>query len=204
VVEDCLFADIYDAGVTHQGGSESDVPERVYFRNNLFIHNGIAAYECRGPAAREIYFENNTCVWAGGDLSMQGEPGPRQSEIYPRPMGHHVFLWRIDWPEKMGNVYIRNNIFYQAPPGAAIYSIFDPADEKHLVLDNNCYWQTTGELLCRMNGKDYTPGEFASYQTQCGQDVHSLLANPQFIDEAAADYRLRADTPCPQAGRKAD
>ncbi|MFH1005910.1 MAG: hypothetical protein V1800_00220 [Candidatus Latescibacterota bacterium] len=202
LVEDCVFENIYDAGVTHQGSPESDVPERVHFRNNLFVHCGIGAYECRGPAAREIYFENNTCVHAGGDLSMQGEPSPRQSEIYPQPMGNHVFIWRIDWSNQMGPIYIRNNIFYEAPHSAAIYSIIDPEDERNLVIDHNCYWQTTGNTLCLLNGKTYRPADWPRYQAECRQDTHSLLADPKFINPEASDYRLRQDTPCPDAGRK--
>jgi hypothetical protein len=202
VVEDCVFENIYDAGVTHQGTTDGDVPERVYFRNNLFVHCGIGPYECRGPAAREIYFENNTCIHAGGELSMQNEPSPRQSEIHPQPMGHHVFIWRIDLPDKMGPIYIRNNIFYEAPHGAAVYSIIDPKDEKHLVLDNNCYWQTTGNILCRLNGKEYRPDDWARYQKECNQDAHSLLADPKFVNSAAGDYRLQKSSPCPNAGRQ--
>ncbi len=201
-VEDCVFENIYDAGVTHQGSDTSDVPERVYFRNNFFLHCGIGAYECRGPAGREIFFENNTCVHAGGPLSMQNEPSPRQSEIYPQPMGHHVFIWRMDWPDKMGPIYIRNNIFYEAPHGAAVYSIISPEYERNMVLDNNCYWQTTGDTLFLLNGKTYRPADWPLYQKEYRQDAHSILANPKFINPKAGDYHLQKDSPCPNAGWK--
>jgi hypothetical protein len=195
-----VFENIFDAGVTHQGSLEGEVPERIYFRNNLFIHCGIGAYECRGPAAREIYFENNTCVHAGGEFSLQGE-ATRESEFYPYPISHHVFIWWIDWSDKMGPVYIRNNIFYEAPLGAAIYSVISPEDEKHLVIDRNCYRQTTGEILCRLNGKDYRPADWTRYQKECNQDGQSILADPKFIDADGSDYRPAKDTPCPNAGR---
>lgn len=199
-VKDCVFENIYDTGVTHQGSDKSDIPERIYFRNNFFIHCGLSAYECRGPAAREIYFENNTCVHAGGDFSMQGEPSLRQSEIYPSPVGHHVFIWLIDWSDRMGPIYIRNNIFYQAPHGAAIYSIISPEDERNLVIDHNCYWQTTGNILWRLNGKDYSPADCTRYQKECSQDAHSLLADPGFMNPDASDYRLRSDSPAFKLG----
>jgi hypothetical protein len=200
LVERCVFDNIYDSGVTHQGGETSDTPQRVVFRNNLFVNCGMAAYEWRGPSARDITFEHNTCVNAGGGFSMQGEAPPRQSEIYPQPMGHHVFIWRLDRPEELGPIYIRDNIFYEAPYGAAVYSIIDPAEEKKFVLDRNCYWQTTGELLIHMGGKSYRPAEFQAYRKECGRDLHSILADPKFIDEKAFDFRLRPDTPCPDAG----
>jgi len=202
LVEDCVFHDIYDAGVTHQGGDTSGVPERVYFRNNLFVHCGIAPYECRGPAARDIYFENNTCIHAGGDLSMQGEPSPRQSEIYPQPMGHHVFIWRLDWPDQMGPIYIRNNIFHEAPHGAAVYSVASPEYERHFVIDHNDYCQTTGNMLFLLGGKTYRPSDWSAYQKETGQDAHSLLADPQFVNPQTGDYRLKPTSPCLTMGRR--
>ena len=194
-VEDCLFDNIYDSGVTHQGGQTRHIPQRLYFRHNLFIDCGMAAYECREPS-QDVYFEYNTCINSGGGFSMQGETPPRQSEIHPQPMGHHVFIWHIEPNTQPGNVYIRHNIFSQAPYGAAIYSIIDPADERRFVIDHNCYWQTSGILLIHMAGRFYGPSDFARYQADYHQDAHSMLADPRFIDEPYADYRLRDDSPC--------
>lgn len=94
-VEHCTFDNIYDAGVTHQGGETRRIPERLYFRYNYFSRCGFSAYECREPS-QEIYFEYNVSVNAGGGFSPQGEAPPRQSEIYPQPVGHHVFIWKIN------------------------------------------------------------------------------------------------------------
>jgi hypothetical protein len=171
-VEGCRFEAIYDSGVTHQGGETRNIPERLYFRDNLFLDCGMAAYECREPS-REVYFEHNTCVITGGGFGLQGEPSPRQSEIHPQPMGHHVFIWRIDPDTQPGFVYIRHNMFGQAPHGAALYSIIDPVDERKLVLDHNGYHQTTGDLLIHWGGRSYRPSEFSRYQTDSGQDRHS-------------------------------
>jgi len=203
-IEGCIFSNIYDSGVTHQGGDQSGTPKQLYFRNNLFIDCGMAAYECRGPAAQEVYFENNTCVNAGGGFALQGETPPRTSEIYPRPMGHHVFIWLIEQGTQNRNVFIRNNIFYEAPYGAAIYSIIDPKDEKQLVIDNNCYWQTKGNLLVLMNCKHYSTLNFSIYQLECEQDLHSIIADPMFVNEATCDYNLQKVSPCKGVGMKFD
>ncbi len=174
IVEGCYFDNIYDSGVTHQGGETRNIPERIYFRNNFFNNFGMSAYECREPS-QEIYFEHNTCVNAGCGFSMQAEIPPRQSEIYPQPMGHHVFIWRVEPGTQPGKVYIRHNIFSEAPYGAAIYSIIDPIDERQFVIDNNQYWQTTGDLLMRFGGNNYNIIEFDRYQAECGQDALSIL-----------------------------
>jgi predicted outer membrane repeat protein len=207
-VEHCVFDNIFDAGVTHQGGETRNIPERVYFRHNLFIDCGLAAYEFREPA-QEVYFEYNTCVNSGGGFHMQGNPPPRESAIsvrvrnnqlvemieWPTPaeletgdltlidVGHHVFVWRVDRGTQPGPVYIRNNVFCETPYGAAFYAVIHKEDLRHFVLDGNTYWQTTGELLTTMSGRAYRPEEFARYQADWGQDKHSKIARPTFVNE---------------------
>ncbi|MDD5705232.1 MAG: hypothetical protein PHR35_04865 [Kiritimatiellae bacterium] len=198
-VEGCVFDNIYDSGVTHQGGHAADIPQRIFFRDNLFYGCGMAAYECREPS-REIYFERNTCIASGGGFSMQGETPPRQSEIHPQPTGHHVFIWRVEPGTQAGAVHIRDNIFHKAPYGAAVYSIIDPVDAGKFTLDRNCYWQIPGGMLVHMNGKSYMPGDFAAYQKECGQDQNSIVADPGFADEAGGDYSLSTSSPCSGMG----
>jgi predicted outer membrane repeat protein len=175
LVENCTFNNIYDSGVTHQGSIPSGPYERIYFRNNTFTACGMAAYECRGPAPAEVYFENNTCIDTGGGFSMQGETSPRRSEIYPQPMGHHVFIWLIDKGTQKGHVHICNNTFKEAPYGAAIYSIIDPEDERQFLIDYNSYKQTTGDLLIRMNDRLYGRDEFEQYRAETGNDLYGSM-----------------------------
>lgn len=226
-VEGCLFDNIYDSGVTHQGGETRNIPERLYFRNNLFIDCGLTAYECREPS-QEVYFEHNTCINTGGGFSMQGESPPRPSDPYPQPLGYHVWVWMIDPHTQPGNVYIRHNIFYEAH-GAAICLINDPADDRKFVLDHNCYWQTNGRPLMRLgNGvrnwaeamknwqtaggplidwegrHSYLPSDFSRYQTEYGQETHSRVARPLFVDEPRGDYRQRDESPCLEMGVRTD
>jgi hypothetical protein len=217
-VEGCLFDNIYDSGVTHQGGQTRNIPERLYFRNNLFLHCGLAAYECREPS-REIYFEHNTCVNTGGGFSLQGEDPPRPSDPYPQPLGYHVWAWMIDPQTQPGKVYIRRNVFYQSR-GAAICLTVAPADERRFVLDHNAYWQAAGKpLVERGNGvknwaeamktsslmdwggrRSYRSSEFACYQAESGQDKHSRIVKPLFINEAAGNYYQRPESPCQGLG----
>jgi hypothetical protein len=207
LVEGCIFDNIYDSGVTHQG-SNTVTSYNVYYRDNVFSNFGMAAYEYRGPAARDVFFENNTCLYAGGGFSLQGLAPPRMSEIYPRPMGHHVFIWLIDSLTQTGKVYIRNNIFYQASLGAAIYAIYDkttdisPRVMSNIVIDHNCYYQQApaDTLLIRMNGKSYSVAQFALYKSECRHDSSSFVANPGFADLAGGDFHLVSTSPCIDTG----
>ena len=227
-VEGCVFDNIYDVAVTHQGGGTRHIPERIYFRDNLFVGCGLAAYECREPS-REIYFEHNTCIDGGGGFSMQGEVPPRRSDPYPQPIGYHVFIWMIDPCTQPGNVFIRHNIFGKGH-GATISAVIAPADERNFVIDHNAYWQTTenlliqfsrladgktwaealtslvetGKLPIQMGCPSYRPPEFSRYQAECRQDEHSLVSRPLFVDETGGDYRQQNKSPCLDMGMRID
>ena len=149
VVESCLFDNIYDAAVTHQGGGTLNIPERLCFRNNLFRSCGLAAYECREPS-RDVVFERNTCIDGGGGFSMQGEIPPRRLDPYPQPVGYHVFIWMIDAGTQPGRVFIRDNVFCESY-GAAISAILDPADEHQFMVTANDARQSAGVLRTQLS-----------------------------------------------------
>ena len=223
-VEDCLFDNIYDSAVTHQGGGIRHIPERIYFRNNLFSNCGLSAYESREPG-REVYFEYNTCINSGGGFSMQGESPPRKSNPYPQPVGYHVMIWLIEPNTQAGPIYIRHNIFYKSY-GAAISAVIDSADMRKFVIDQNSYYQpaknkvfqfchlakekswseaidsmvSTGKMPIHED-RYYTSKEFPLYQKERGQDKNSRIAKPRFVNENSGDYRQRKDSPCLEIGK---
>jgi hypothetical protein len=201
-VEACRFDNIYDAGVTHQGGGTRNVPERIIFRDNLFLRCGLSAYECREPC-REVFFERNICIDSGGGFAMQGEKPPRASEIYlrergddevdlvllesisgsreqsprgirPIEVGHHVFIWRIDEGTQDGLVSIRDNIFHEAPRGAAVYSIIRSADMRHFELDGNRYSESGEGLLAYLCGRSYGMNEIDLLREEWGYERHGI------------------------------
>lgn len=136
-VENCTFYNIYDSAITHQGGDDCEIADRLIIRNNVFEKCGMGAYEQRDLMPRYAEFCNNVCKDAGEGFSKLGEIMPRKSEIWPEPMGHHIFLWRIDNPTKDGGILIENNVFGDAPYGKAIYARISPDAKKQLIIKNN-------------------------------------------------------------------
>jgi len=159
-VEKCIFEDIYDSGVTHQGGKNCKPPVNLHVDNNLFIKCGMGAYEGRDRVPINSSFNNNICVNAGCGFSKNGATMPRCSEIWPQPMGHHVFLWRMEQGTEKGKMQIKGNVFCHAPYGAPIYSIISEEAESQFEIANNSY--CAGDyLLARRGGIEYT--SFESY-----------------------------------------
>ena len=168
VVEDCIFKNIYDSCVTHQGGGDKLLPAKNFIcKHNTFDTYGMAALELRDIVATGFYFTDNECNNAGCGFAMLGEELPRSSEIWPQPMGHHVFMWRMERATVGGHVEIKNNYFGQAPVGAAIYSIISLDAEAQFVIDENTYTQNK-TLLVRYNGENFS--DFLEYTEKTGND----------------------------------
>lgn len=177
-VENCLFEEIYDSCTTHQGMTERRGPSKhIVIRGNTFKNYGMAAYELRDMVTADSVFKNNVCLGAGLGFSLQGETPPRKSELWPQPMGHHLFIWRIKGASEGGSFTVRGNVFGDAPYGAAVYSTASEAAERQIRLCGNTYRIGDGEdpLLVRWNGKNYRAWEFGAYLRDTGNDTGSRL-----------------------------
>lgn len=153
-ISGCYFNDIYDSATTQQGSRKCEQAVGFIIKDNVFIKCGMAAYEQRDRMPVSAEFTDNICIDAGEGFSKLGEDMPRYSEIWPEPMGHHIFLWRID-NDNSGHLAIKNNIFYNAPYGAAIYSIISKDAEKVCDIENNIYYTENEELINRFGGINY-------------------------------------------------
>ena len=171
LVEGCHFKNIYDSCVTHQGPGAATVPTREFIcRNNVFDTYSMAAFEYRDKMPINSSFTGNTCIDAGCGFGMLGETLPRKSEIWPQPMGHHIFMWRIPEAEEGGNLVIEDNFFGEALVGAAIYSIISPEAEAQVRFANNTFTKND-TLLVRWGGENYN--DLEAYKAATGQDAGS-------------------------------
>ena len=171
LIENCSFKSVYDSCVTHQGPGEDTKPaERFICRGCHFDTYGMAAFEYRDKLPIDSAFIGNTCTGAGCGFAMLGEELPRRSEIWPQPMGHHIFMWRIDHATDGGRLEIRDNHFGPAPVGAAIYSIISPEAEAQVTLENNLYTENA-TLLNRFGGENFC--DLDTYKARSGQDKNS-------------------------------
>ncbi|MFZ5832748.1 MAG: right-handed parallel beta-helix repeat-containing protein [Planctomycetota bacterium] len=61
-------------------------------------------------------------------------------------------------------------------------------------VDHNLYWSTSPATPL------FDQRDFREWQATSGQDQHSLLADPKFVDAANRDFRLQPDSPAFQVG----
>ena len=83
----------------------------------------------------------------------------------------------------------QNNIVYwsEAPLLGSNWS------NGHFLLDNNLYWRTDGKPV------DFKGLSLADWQKK-GQDLHSLVQDPLFVDPLKGDFRLKAGSPALKLG----
>lgn len=169
-VENCYFYNIYDSAITHQGKVGCRPAVNSNFDNNFIAYCGMAAYECRDFIPINTSFNNNTCINAGEGFSKLGEEMPRASQIYPLPMGHHVFIWRIDKPTDGGSLEIKGNKFINAPYGAAIFSMASEDATEQMAIDENTYFSENTELCNYFYGNFFS--DFDTYQKTMKMDLN--------------------------------
>ena len=186
-IEECYFNNVYDSCITHQGNKEYCPAKNLVMRGNLFIDYGMGAYEGRDAMPIDSVFGDNLCLKAGGGFSAFGDSKPRKSEIYPQPMGHHIFMWRMPKATEGGSFEISGNQFYDAT-GAAVYSIISPEAEAQMNIHDNQYWTGNQGLFQRVNGKNYPPDQFDTYMQEYRDTDSAWTEAPDL--QALAQNRL--------------
>lgn len=97
------------------------------------------------------------------------------------------------------NNVVANNII-AANTNADLVMARPSADAGGNSSDYNLFYQRSGALNNRL---DYAGVQtsLAQWQKSTGHDMHSLVADPRFMDQSKNDYRLRAGSPAKGAGK---
>ena len=191
LVQRCRLWEIYDAALTNQNNAPNVKQHNIRYRNNL-IWNCEYSFEYwnRPGSSRthHVCFENNTCVSAGGGWGHIQRPDPS---------GRHLCFYSSPAPAR--EVSIRNNVFLEAT-GNAFYAPGWPKSAlAALVMDNNCWYQSTG-IMIRLKDAAYSMARFAAYQSEQNKEPNSIAARPLLVDVGSGDFRLAESSPCIDAG----
>ena len=184
LVERNRIWEVYDAALTNQGNGDDSDQINITYRHNI-IWNAEYSFEFwNRPATsitRNIVFEHNTCVDAGYCWSHAQRPNPN---------GAHLMFYHN--PAATTEFVVRNNIFVRSSDRCTrMWNDW----RKGLSMQNNLYWSPDKPILRWIEKADYPATDFARYQAELGLDATSLVAEPQFLNPAAHDYRLTSGSP---------
>jgi hypothetical protein len=166
LVEKCRIWDIYDAGLTNQGGGKNAQYNIRYRSNTVWNCEYSFEYWNRPEASttRDIHFEGNLCFNAGKGWSHSQRPWPA---------GVHLMFFANT--ARTRGFHVRNNTFHLAE-NSAIH--IDPKHWnglKDLVLAGNVYYQPADRALVRWGKKVYLARDFDAYRRETGKDRTSKL-----------------------------
>lgn len=191
LVERCRLWEIYDAALTNQSSGPLTPQYNIVYRNNVIWNSEYSFEYWNRPEESEthhIYFENNTCVNAGGGWGHSQRPDPS---------GRHLCFYSS--PARAHDIYIRNNIFCEALGNAFYAPSWTREAIDALVMDHNCWLQSTGDMIA-FKDKTYTMADFDQYRKDYGKEPHSIVGDPLFVDRAKNNFRITEESPCRGAG----
>ena len=202
-VQRCKLWEIYDDAVTNQGNASAGGTVQQYnlhYINNLIWNCSESSFcffiqpaTVSGSYMKNIYFENNTCVNAGGGWAASQRPNLKGFQIYCSAN-----------TAPTDSIFIRNNIFYQSRCFIFIDNSSVPT-WSYITSDYNCcYTQNNADTIVAFWTSSslsiYTEPQFASYQTNTNRDLHSFIADPLFVSTGSNDYTLLSNSPCINTG----
>lgn len=169
----CDLGGIYTLGASEGTTVSNNVVHHVY----PFAYGGYGIYSDEGSSG--ITVENNlvyTCKSSGFDLHY-GKENIIRNNIFALNLSDQL---QANDAEEHKSFTFTNNIIY-----------FDKGNllsgnwhKFNLFSDYNCYWDT------RTKDIPFADKSFSGWQ-KSGKDVHSIIANPLFVNPAAFDFHFK-------------
>ena len=181
-VSKCKIWEIYDTGITNQNHTIPVSQNNIKYQNNLIWNCGLSSFEfwCKPSTSTvdDIYFENNTCLFAGSGWGIQR----------PDYYGVHVLI--SGNIAQTDTVYIRNNIFFEAQ--RTIYAFQDSANGQYELDYNVIYQPTANDTLFAFfpSNQIYTYLDSSAYTNTLNKDVNSIFGNPDFTNLTGLNFSL--------------
>ena len=199
IVQRCRFWEIYDDAVTNQCTPSNSGPAQQYnlfYRNNLIWNCSESSYCCdlrpavvTGSFLKNIYFENNTCVNAGGGWAAAQRPDLK---------GFQIYFSQITAPTD--SIFIRDNVFYKS---RAVLFVDNTSVQtlNYTIMDyNDWYTQNSTDTIVALWTSAslgiWTKPQFGAYQTANNEDLHSFMADPLLTNPDSNNYHLTTQSPC--------
>ena len=183
VIQNNVIYDCHPMFSEHARGIYLDQSSRgIVVRNNIVYDTGDGAVLLHG--CRDNVIENN--------IFLQGH----ESQAY--------FCFERGESVGQGNVFRRNIIVY-SQADSSLYQMYPQVTPTNCRIDQNvihCPPQLQRVRISMVDGKWVNP-PVTKQPREAGLDVNSVFADPQFVDYAAGDLRLKKTSPALGLGFKA-
>ena len=174
---------VYTLGISDGTTVSGNVAHDVY----SYSYGGWGLYNDEGST--NIRLENNLTynTKSGGYHLHYGKDNTVRNNIFTLARDQQLQGSRDE--NHLGFTFERNLVYFNEG-GLFRGASFRP---KRVIFDNNLYWDASGRPL-KFGDKD-----FAAWQ-KLGMDVHSIVADPRFVDPAKYDFHLQPDSPAGKIG----
>jgi len=174
-------------GIYTLGPSEGTViANNVFHDIYAYSYGGWGLYTDEGSTG--IVMEKNLVynTKTGSFHQHYGKENIIRNNILVNSLMHQIQATRVE--EHLSFTFEKNLVFWETGPLLA-----GPWTQLKVNMDNNCYWNAAG--------KDVTfVGMSLEQWRQKGHDLHSVIADPGFVDTKNLDFRLKPDSPAFKIG----
>ena len=166
-----------------------------FIANNIFVEGRLSQIEYSGWTTNSRHWVDHFTGMVKGYESVAAQPAWQNM----RNMSLHPSKAVLpDGTIMSGNVLTRNIVYYQNPK-SKLYNWRNLSFANNR-FDSNLVWHCDQPLLTNLP-KVSTNQQWSAWQEK-GNDVHSLVADPLFVNAAADDYRLKPNSPAYKLGFK--
>lgn len=172
--------------IVHDVGGYSSVgPKPVFMSWGIYLDSYAGGYEV-----------SHNIVWGnshGGLMIQGGKNNYVHNNIFAKGTKQQIQFNNFR-ENSTGNRFLRNIVYYTEPEALLMAAYRN--SRQVIECDSNVYWHVGGgPLTFRLTG-----GNSWTDWRKLGQDAHSLVADPRFVDPAKNDYTLRPDSPALKLG----
>jgi len=167
-------------------------------RYNRF-HDGYMGIQIRVGANNNKVFYNmiynmygGPAIQSDGDVPIDGTK-IYDNIIYTTGSNHNG----ISIHNTNTNCEVKNNLVYVGEHSFALH--IHENSRNGVISDYNLLRNVSGSLIT-WAGRSYTMSQFPDYQSQSGQDSHSINNDPKFISSENHDFRLQSTSSCINTG----
>ncbi len=173
--------------IVHDTGGYSSIGEKPIFNSwGIYLDSYAGGYEV-----------SHNVIWGtthGGLMIQGGKDNYVHNNIFANSTKQQIQLNNFR-ENSTGNRFVRNIVYYTEPEAQLMVAYRN--SRQVIECDQNLYWHVGGgPLTFRLSGGG---DSYVDWQT-LGQDEHSVVADPRFVDPTKNDYRLHPDSPAPKLG----